>query len=111
MEYLDQLEGILGEEERYPMPELFKMEMLALGERMLELEMAATPEERAQFESRIRELMGRQFLEVVADIADYARGKATTAQIGLLKGYYVKQKYCLRIMERLSTFASRDQVF
>ncbi len=109
MEYLDQLEGILGEGERYPMPELFKMEMLALGERMLELEMSATPEERAQFEAQLRGLMGRQFLEVSADVAAYARGMATAAQIALLKEYYVKQKYCLRIMERLSTFASRDQ--
>ena len=109
MEYLDHLEGILGEDERYPMPELFKMEMLALGVRMLELEMSAAPEERAQFGAKLRELMGRQFLEVSADVTAYARGTATPAQIVLLKEYYVKQKYCLRIIERLSTFASRDQ--
>lgn len=110
MEYLDQLEGILGDGERYPMPELFKMEMLALGERMLELEMASTPEERAQFEIRMRDLMSRLFLEVSEDVKAYAHGNATPEQVELLKAYYVKQKYCLRIMERFSTFASRDQV-
>src|SRR5688572_17357223 len=103
MEYLDQLEGILGPGEQYPLPELFKTEMLALNERLLELEMTATAEERETFGEQVRELMGRQFLEVCEDIKAYARGKATPAQVLLLKEYYVRQKYCLRILERLST--------
>ncbi len=104
------MKGILEPGENFPLPELFKMEMLALTERLLELEMAASAEERAQFEKQVHELMGRQFLEVSEDIQAYARGKASLGQVTLLKEYYVKQKYCLRIMERLSTFASRDQV-
>ncbi|WP_346320955.1 hypothetical protein [Chitinophaga sp. YIM B06452] len=110
MEYLDQLKGILAPGEQYPLPELFKMEMLALNERLLELEMAASSEEREQFGQQVSGLMARHFLEVAEDIKVYARGKATPAQVILLKEYYVKQKYCLRIIERLSTFASRDQV-
>lgn len=110
MDYELILKEILGQGERQPLPQLFLMEMLAVNERLIQLEMApeavAIATLKEQLDGLEQQLCSR--IQPVLDM--YLSGNATVGDVVQLKEFYVSRKYLLRIIERLSTFASRDQV-
>lgn len=94
--------------ERQPLPHMFMMEMLGLNEQLLQLELE--PSGRATEKFR-RQVTGWQE-RLVEEIRPLLEAEELTpGQWEELKEFYYKQKYLLRILERLSTFASRDQAF
>lgn len=104
---LDRLE-MLKPEERQPLPHMFMMEMLGLNEQLLQLEMEPSDRATEKFRQQVRGWQERLVEEIRPLLA---AEDLTPEQWEELKEFYYKQKYLLRILERLSTFASRDQAF
>lgn len=101
--YVLELKGILRPGEKMQLPHMFMMEMMPLSERLFALEAAPEGEVR-KFRQQMERMQARLWAEV------RPIGELTPAKLEELKELHFKQKYLLRILERLSTFASRDQV-
>jgi molecular chaperone HscB len=101
--YVLELEGVVRPGEKMQLPHMFMMEMMPLSEQLFALE-AAPEAEVLRFRRQMEKLLARMWEE-----AEPA-GERTPAKLEELKELYFKQKYLLRMLERISTFASRDQV-
>lgn len=90
LKYVLELKGIVEEEEKYPLPPDFLMEVMELNEHLSEN--SAKPID--EFENNI-------YAEVKAIIDNYNDSTITKAEWLKLKEYYYKKKYLQRILERL----------
>lgn len=95
--------------EKYVLPEIFMMEMLEVNSQLFTLEHGGDEGAVLLLGSRISEWMNRLEDEVSPELAAFSQGKATPAQVIILKECYAKLKYLLRIQQRISTFATRDK--
>ncbi|WP_343307846.1 iron-sulfur cluster co-chaperone HscB C-terminal domain-containing protein [Chitinophaga niabensis] len=111
MDYELILKEILGQGERQPLPQLFLMEMLVVNEKLMQLELAPDAAAIAKLREQLNGLEQQLCSRIQPVIDMYLAGNATVGDVVQLKEFYVSRKYLLRIIERLSTFASRDQVF
>ncbi|WP_158618118.1 iron-sulfur cluster co-chaperone HscB C-terminal domain-containing protein [Chitinophaga lutea] len=101
--YVLELKGVLRPGEKMQLPHMFMMEMMPLGEQLFALE-AAPEGEVLKFRRQMEKLLARMWAEVEPI------GELTPEKLQELKELHFKQKYLLRMLERISTFASRDQV-
>ncbi|HPH92672.1 MAG TPA: Fe-S protein assembly co-chaperone HscB [Ferruginibacter sp.] len=90
LKYVLELKGIVEEEEKYPLPPDFLMEVMELNENLSEGSLAAIE----AFEKSI-------YTEVSLIIENYNDKTVTPAELQKLKEYYYKKKYLHRILERL----------
>ena len=90
LKYVLELKGILEEEEKYPLPPDFLMEVMELNENLTDDSVAAIED----FEKDI-------YAEVGAIIEHYNDATITSQELQKLKEYYYKKKYLHRILERL----------
>lgn len=91
IQYLLKLKGLLQEEEKYPLPPEFLMEVMELNENLSD-ESAATI---ADFEKDI-------YTEVSSIIKNYDDSTTGTEDLLKLKEYYYKKKYLQRILDRIA---------
>lgn len=90
IKYLLELKGLLQEEEKYPLPPDFLMEVMELNENLSE----SSAKNIAAFEENI-------YTEVSGIIQQYNDSTITTEELLKLKEYYYKKKYLHRILDRL----------
>jgi molecular chaperone HscB len=90
LKYVLELKGIVEEEEKYPLPPDFLMEVMELNENLSDSSITAVE----SFEQDI-------YNEVSGIIDQYNHEKVTPAELLKLKEYYYKKKYLHRILERL----------
>lgn len=90
IQYLLKLKGLLQEEEKYPLPPDFLMEVMELNEN-LSADSAASIE---TFEANI-------YNDVKVIIEEYNDTTVTNAELLQLKEYYYKKKYLKRILDRI----------
>ncbi len=109
MEELKKFEGLMAPGEKYVLPEIFMMEMLEVNSQLFTLEHGGDEGAVLLLGRRIAEWMGRLEEEVTPELTAFSQGKATPAEVTLLKECYAKLKYLLRIQQRISTFATRDK--
>lgn len=109
MEELKKFEGLMAPGEKYALPEIFMMEMLEVNSQLFTLEHSGDEAAVLLLGRRIAEWMDRLEDEASPELAAFSQGKATPAQVTLLKECYAKLKYLLRIQQRISTFATRDK--
>lgn len=100
--------GMLAPEMREPLPHLFMMEMLELNEQLLQLELAPSPKVAEKFMQKVEGYQDRLVEEIQPLLGRME--ELGDVEFRELLAFHYKQKYLLRILERLSTFASRDQV-
>jgi molecular chaperone HscB len=91
IQYLLKLKGLLQEEEKYPLPPDFLMEVMELNENLSENSAADI----AGFENII-------YGEVNSIIENYNDETTSTADLLKLKAYYYKKKYLQRILDRIA---------
>jgi len=91
IQYLLKLKGLLQEEEKYPLPPEFLMEVMELNENLSEESAVAI----ADFEKDI-------YTEVSSIIKNYDDSTTSTADLLKLKEYYYKKKYLQRILDRIA---------
>ena len=108
LRYVLELKGLLAEEEKYQLSQLFLMELMDINEKLIELEFDPDEEAIADLHRQVL-AMEQELLEEIQPIMHaYKDADAPSAALEKLKEFYFKQKYLLRIQEKLSTFASRD---
>ncbi|MES2851165.1 MAG: Fe-S protein assembly co-chaperone HscB [Bacteroidota bacterium] len=90
LKYVLELKGMVEEEEKYPLPPEFLMEVMELNENLSEDSSAAIE----TFEKDI-------YSAVAAIIENYNDAAVTNEDLLKLKEYYYKKKYLHRILERL----------
>ncbi len=90
LKYVLELKGMVEEEEKYPLPPDFLMEVMELNENLSDGSIAAV-------EAVEKDIYG----EVSGIIENYNDGTVTHAELLKLKEYYYKKKYLHRILERL----------
>jgi molecular chaperone HscB len=91
IQYLLKIKGLLQEEEKYPLPPEFLMEVMELNENLSDESAAAI----ADFEKDI-------YTEVSSIIKNYDDSITSTADLLKLKEYYYKKKYLQRILDRIA---------
>ena len=90
IKYVLQLKGMIVEEEKYPLPPDFLMEVMELNENLSEDSVAAIE----VFEKNI-------YAEVSGLVENYNDETVTNNELLKLKEYYYKKKYLQRILERM----------
>ena len=90
IKYVLQLKGLIEEEEKYPLPPNFLMEVMDLNENLS----AGTTELIADFEKNI-------YADVSQIIEQYNDAAVSNEDLLKLKEYHYKKKYLQRILERL----------
>jgi len=90
LKYVLELKGIVEEEEKYPLPPDFLMEVMELNENLS----AGSVDAINGFENNI-------YANVSAIIENYNDNTVTNAELLKLKEYYYKKKYLQRILDRL----------
>ena len=91
IQYLLKIKGLLQEEEKYPLPPDFLMEVMELNENLSEDSTVAI----ADFEQDI-------YAAVSNIIEHYNDATASTKDLLRLKEYYYKKKYLQRILDRIA---------
>jgi len=91
IQYLLKIKGLLQEEEKYPLPPDFLMEVMELNENLSEDSAVAI----ADFEQNI-------YAAVSNIIEHYNDATASTQDLLRLKEYYYKKKYLQRILDRIA---------
>ena len=91
IQYLLKIKGLLQEEEKYPLPPDFLMEVMELNENLSEDSAVAI----ADFEEDI-------YAAVSNIIEHYNDATASTQDLLRLKEYYYKKKYLQRILDRIA---------
>lgn len=90
LKYVLELKGLIEDEEKYPLPPDFLMEVMELNENLDENSISAIE----TFEKNI-------YSDVAGIIENYSDAAVTNEQLLKLKEYYYKKKYLQRILERL----------
>ena len=102
MKYILELNGVLSEEGKNEIPQDFLIEMMYINEALMELEF--------DFDSvklhNIKEQLKKQETTLYAVIEPLVEN-FDESKLDLIKEYYLKKKYLLRIEENISNFAAR----
>lgn len=101
LKHLLELKGALEEEGKNQVPQDFLMEVMDINEALMELEMKEDASLKAQTAEAIRQLKKEIKTAVNPIIAQYDDKSATAIELKQLAAYYLKQRYLLRIEEKI----------
>ena len=107
MEYVLRINGILVEDGQNKVSKDFLIEMMDINEALMEIEMMDKNERIEEVISQLNELKNDLNQSIEEDLKKY-RKNTPEAQLILnkIKDYYLKNKYLLRIKEKINTFVS-----
>ncbi len=105
MKYILDIKGIIKEEGKNSLPQMFLMEMMDINEALMELEFDFDENNYNQVKNDLQQLNDTLYKSVQLIIENYNDAVITEAELNKLKNYYFKRKYLLRIQENLSKFA------
>lgn len=91
--YFLQLKGLLQEEEKYKLPDIFLMEMMDWNEELMEMERVDSERRVGEYESRL--------LAEIKPVLDNCNEQTTQEDLLKIKEYYFKKKYLQRILDRM----------
>ena len=101
LKHLLELKGVLGAEGTNQVPQDFLLEIMEVNEALMELEFEDDPMARLKVTGLIDQLEADLREEVAEAYAGYEDTTATTAQLELLRDYYLKRRYLLRLREKI----------
>ncbi len=105
MKYILDLKNVLAEEGKNTLPQEFLMDMMDINEAIMELEFDF---DEAMYQKAITDAQSVEnqiFEEVKPIIENYNDAVADKADLEKIKIFYLKKRYCLRILENLTKFA------
>lgn len=105
MRYILELNGILEEEGQNQLPQEFLAEMMELNEALMELEFDFDPAQFTLTQQAIHDLEQDLFEDIRPALESYENTPGHMELLALVKDYYLKKRYLLRIKENLSKFA------
>lgn len=101
LRHLLEIKGTLEAEGQNKVPQAFLMEIMEVNEALMELEFEDDPAVRLKVESLIDQLESDLESEVASLLADYDADKVTETDLQLLKDYYLKRRYLMRLREKI----------
>ncbi len=101
LQHLLQLKGRLLEEGQHSVPQEFLLTVMELNELLMELEMDEAPSLRAQAAQALASLKKQIKEEAQPIINNYDDKTASEIELNQLLMYYLKQRYLLRIQEKI----------
>ncbi len=105
MRYVLEIKGMLQEEDKHSMPQEFLLEVMELNEALMELEFDFDPE-RFQATARALEDLSQRIYQNIRPIMErYNETTGTQEDLNAVLDYFLKNRYLLRIREKLSKFA------
>lgn len=106
--YMLEWKGLLGDEHQQPaLPQDFLMEMMDINESLMELEFEPDPARYEQVLSTVKALEANLLVDVQPILEDYTDSDSNTDSLLVVRDYFLKKRYLLRILENLSKFAPR----
>lgn len=103
MRYILQIKGLLEEGATPPLPQDFLMDMMDINEALMELEMEPDPGQAENIRNQVAELEAEMNHAIAPILASY--GDENRDQLLLIRDYFLKKRYLLRIKENLNKFA------
>lgn len=103
--YVLDIKGQLGDERSMPpLPQDFLMDMMEINENLMELEMDFDPERFARTLREV-EILEQQLDAAVLPVLERYNDPEGDAELPIVRDYFFKKRYLLRIRENLSKFA------
>lgn len=102
MKYVLDIKGVLEEEGKNSVPQDFLMEMMDINEGLMELEFDFDESSYDSIKKQLKEKEAALYKTIESTVNDFKED-----QLSLVKDYYLKKKYLLRIQENITKFASR----
>jgi len=99
IKYVLQLKGLLQEEEKYNLPNIFLMEMLELNEALMDAKMEKDEDKIASIKSQISSFKSIIYEPVKTIIENYKEDISSEKELLQIKEYYFKKKYLTRILD------------
>ena len=108
MQHLLQLRGLLPEEGgNAELPKTFLLDMMDINEALMEMEMDPDPQTLAELTQQVNQLEQSFYREIEPIIENYDHVHTSPDELEPVKNFFLKKRYLLRIMEKLSIFANR----
>ncbi|MDG2418314.1 MAG: iron-sulfur cluster co-chaperone HscB C-terminal domain-containing protein [Saprospiraceae bacterium] len=106
MKYILELKEVLGEEGKNKIPQEFLMEMMEINENLMELEFDFDKNNFDKIQNSLKKLESILLEEVNPYIENYNDAAPKEVELDVIKNYFLKKRYLLRIKENLNKFAS-----
>jgi len=106
MKYVLAMQGVLEEEEKYNLPPDFLMEMMELNEAVSEYELEPSEDNKQLATDGWQTQKAQLGGELNKLTAQFDNGDHDNALLLEIKDYYFRNKYLLRIQERIARFAA-----
>ena len=107
MKYILDLKEVLAEEGQNQIPQDFLMEMMEINEQLMDLEFDFDAEKFQQIGIELKTLEDNLLSGVNPILESFQDNSEADKELLLIKEYYLKKRYLLRIRENLSKFATR----
>lgn len=101
LRHLLELRGVLGEEGTHSVPQDFLLEIMEVNEALLELEFSDDPADRQKVTTLIDALEAQLEATAAPVINQYDDTTVTPSDLEILKDYYLKKRYLLRLREKI----------
>lgn len=105
MKYVLDSKNLL-QEGKDKLPQSFLMEMMDINEVIMELEFDEDRSKLATVQESVKQMKINSLSKIESIIEQYDDSKATTEELNLIKNYYLKNRYMLRIQNNLNKFAT-----
>lgn len=105
LEYILKLTRKLAPEGQNQLPQDFLMEMMDINENLMELEFDFDKNRFSKVKTDIQLFENQLFETVKPAFENWSETNGTDAQLEVLKDFFLKKKYLLRVKENLSKFA------
>ncbi|MFN7115552.1 MAG: Fe-S protein assembly co-chaperone HscB [Saprospiraceae bacterium] len=107
MEYILNLKGVLAEEGKNEIPQDFLLEMMDINEGLMELEFDFDETKHQEVLQAVENQERAIYAAAANVIEQYDDKKIATQELSVVKEYFLKKKYLLRIRENVSKFATQ----
>ena len=105
IQYILKIKGVLEDDEKYNLPPDFLMEMMELNEAVSDYE-TAPDEEKKQWAVGSGQLLIEQLKQETESLTKEYDATGNETLLKQIKDLYYREKYLLRIQERINTFAA-----
>jgi molecular chaperone HscB len=105
MKYILELKEVLKEEGKNDIPQDFLMEMMEINEALMELEFEFNEKIFQEAKDKVQSIESQLLQAIRPTLAAYVENKTSSLELELVKDFYLKKRYILRIQENLDRFA------
>ncbi len=104
--YVLELKGLIGQDNENPsLPQDFLMEMMDINEALMELEFDFDAEQYSNALQAVKSLENELETSVQPILSTWTEATGSDADLQIVRDYFFKKRYLLRIKENLSKFA------